>query len=190
MVEAMERFPQAALALSANVIDPVQPYPIHYSPAQLYSSHYLGRSPLGVGPSASIIRRECFAAVGGFSGKQFVGDSELWLKLAERWAIVSLPPALVWWRQHEQQQMNLELSRPDVIAVRYRLELDMLEFSQHLSEDQKAQARNYLTHLHARRLWSLALKGKRLKVATKLMKESAMSTRELLKGLTKPARRE
>lgn len=77
MVDAMRQFPEAALALSANVIDPEVPYPELVSPSEFFQRHFFGRSPLGVGPSAAIIRRECFEAVGGFSGRQFVGDTEL-----------------------------------------------------------------------------------------------------------------
>ncbi|MFC1688464.1 glycosyltransferase family 2 protein [Pseudomonadota bacterium] len=186
MIGAMEQFPEAALALSSNIIDPQKPYPIFYMPEQLYKAHYLGCSPLGVGPSAAIIRRECFEAVGGFSGKQFVGDSELWLKLAARWPVVALPPALVWWRQHEQQQMQLELSKPDVLTKRHQLEVDMLERSQHLSGVQKTQARKYLCHLHARKIWSTALKNRQFGTGWSLFRDSGMSFSDLLMGLRKP----
>ena len=97
MVDALEHYPEAGLALSANVIDPEVPYPEKLDPPEFFRRHFFGRSPIGVGPSAAIIRRDCFEAVGGFSGRQFVGDTELWLKLAERWPVVLLPPALVWW---------------------------------------------------------------------------------------------
>ncbi len=183
MVGAMDRHPDAALALSSNVIDPVEPYPHHYTSEELYQSHYLGRSPLGVGPSAAIVRRDCFEAIGGFSGKQFVGDSELWLKLAERWAVVSLPPALVWWRRHAGQQMQLEMAKPEVLNIRYQLEVDMLDATKHLSIRQKSEARKYLSHRHARRLLSMAIKGRMPKRALSLFGNSGLSLTELLGGL-------
>lgn len=186
MVEVMEQYSDAALALSSNITNPVQPYPHHYAPEKLYKSHYLGKSPLGVGPSAAIICRECFEAVGGFSGKQFVGDSELWLKLAERWPVVALPPGLVWWRRHEGQQMQLELSKPEVLNARYKLEMEMLKTTSHLSESQKTEALKHLSHLHARRLWSLALKGRMPKSAMSLFRNSGLSFPELLVGLRRP----
>ena len=186
MVEAMEQFPDAALGLSRNVIDPKSPYPKCYTSPELYESHFLGRSPLGVGPSAAIIRRECFESVGGFSGKQFVGDSELWLKLAERWSVVTLAPALIWWRQHEGQQMQIEMTRPDIFTERFRLEMQFLEASKHLSSDQKLQAKQYLSQLHARRLWSMFLKDGRFKTAWKLLMDSSLSVLEIFSGLRKP----
>ena len=183
MVETMERFPEAGLALSRNVIDPKSPYPILYSPKEAYQALVRGDSPLGVGPSAAIIRRECFEAVGGFSGQQFVGDTELWLKLADGWPVVSLPPALVWWRQHEGQQMRLELSRPEVLNTRYRLELEMLEKTQHLNHEQKRQARRRLSQNHARRLLSLGIKGGRARTAWRLIRDAELSLPDLARGL-------
>lgn len=187
MVEAMESNPDAALALSVNVIDPAEPYPFRYSPAEAYRAHYLGRSPLGVGPSAAIIHRSCFEEIGGFSGRQFVGDAELWLKLAERWPIVALPPALVWWRRHEGQQMQLELTRPEVLNVRYRLELEMLQATQHLSAAEKLRAQEHLAHLHARRLWSLALRRGKPGPALSLARGAGLTIAEIMKGLVRPS---
>ncbi len=183
MVDAMEQFPQAALALSANVIDPDRPYPELIEPPEFFRRHFFGRSPIGVGPSAAIIRRECFESVGGFSGRQFVGDTELWLKLAERWPIVLLPPALVWWRRHEGQQMSLEMKRPEVLNVRLQLELDALRETKHLTGNEKAAASQRLRRNHARRILSMAVKGRRPGAAWKLFRESGLSSTELLSGL-------
>ena len=182
MVEAMERFPEAGLALSRNVIDPAKPYPILYSPKEAYQAHFLGDSPLGVGPSAAIIRRDCFETVGGFSGRQFVGDSELWLKLAERWPVVSLPPALVWWRQHEGQQMQLEMAKPDVLNVRYRLELEMLRETRHLDDEAKRLATRRLSQNHARRLLSLAMRDGKARTAWRLIRDARLSLPDLARG--------
>lgn len=182
MVDAMEQFPEAGLALSANVIDPDRPYPELIEPPEFFRRHFFGRSPIGVGPSAAIIRRECFEAVGGFSGRQFVGDTELWLKLAERWPIVLLPPALVWWRRHEGQQMSLEMKRPEVLNVRLQLELDALRETKHLTENEKAVASQRLRRNHARRILSMAVKTRRPGAAWKLFRDSGLTTTELLSG--------
>jgi len=182
MVDAMRQFPEAALALSANVIDPEVPYPELVSPSEFFQRHFFGRSPLGVGPSAAIIRRECFEAVGGFSGRQFVGDTELWLKLAERWPIVLLPPALVWWRRHEGQQMALEMKRPEVLNVRFRLELETLQNTTHLRDTQKSLAERRLRSNHARRLLSFAVRQKPL-AGLRLLREAGLSLSDILRGL-------
>jgi glycosyltransferase involved in cell wall biosynthesis len=182
MVDAMRRFPEAALALSANVIDPEVPYPELVQSAEFFQRHFFERSPIGVGPSAAIIRRDCFEAVGGFSGRQFVGDTELWLKLAERWPIVLLPPALVWWRRHEGQQMALEMKRPEVLNVRFRLELETLQNTTHLTDSQKSMAERRLRSNHARRLLSFAVRQKSL-AGLRLLREAGLSLSDILRGL-------
>ncbi|GDX94166.1 glycosyl transferase [Planctomycetia bacterium] len=183
MVDALERFPDAALALSANVIDPDVPYPEKLEPPEFFRRHFLGRSPIGVGPSAAIIRRDCFEAVGGFSGRQFVGDTELWLKLAERWPVVLLPPALVWWRRHEGQQMSLEMKKPEVLNVRFRLQLEMLRSTVNLATSDRTLAEQRLVQHHARRLLAMAIREGRIRTAWKLWREAPLRYTDLIKGL-------
>lgn len=182
MVDAMEQYPEAALALSANVIDPDRPYPELIEPPEFFRRHFFGRSPIGVGPSAAIIRKECFESVGGFSGRQFVGDTELWLKLAERWPIVLLPPALVWWRRHPGQQMELEMKRPEILNSRFELELQTLRETAHLSDTEKWQAERNLCQQHARRLLSFGIKQREPRMAWELIRQSGLSTAQLLSG--------
>lgn len=184
MVDAMEKFPEAALALSANVIDPEIPYPEKIESPEFFRRHFFGRSPIGVGPSAAIIRRECFEAVGGFSGRQFVGDTELWLKLAERWPIVLLPPALVWWRKHEGQQMSLEMKKPEVLNVRFQLNLDTLNNTKHLDANQKLKANQRLRQNHARLLLSVCLRQRRPAIAIRLARHAGLGVLDLLRGLS------
>ena len=183
MVDALERFPDAALALSANVIDPEVPYPEKVEPPEFFRRHFLGRSPIGVGPSAAIIRRDCFEAVGGFSGRQFVGDTELWLKLAERWPVVLLPPALVWWRRHEGQQMSLEMKKPEVLNVRFRLQLEVLRSTVNLATSDRTLAEQRLVQHHARRLLAMAIREGRIRTAWKLWREAPLRYADLIKGL-------
>ena len=182
MVEAMERHPEAALGLSLNQIDPDQPYPFLSSTGEVIRNHFRGRSVLGVGPSASIIRRDAFEEIGGFSGRQFIGDAELWFKLAERWPVVSLPPALVWWRRHEGQQMNLEMSRPEVLGERFRLEVDTATHTQWLDDSERKTAIRRVRQHHARRILALATKGRKPKEAMQLARDSGLSIPEFLRG--------
>ncbi|MFM7864375.1 MAG: glycosyltransferase family 2 protein, partial [Planctomycetaceae bacterium] len=181
MVDALEKFPDAGLALSANVIDPELPYPEKLAPAEFFRRHFFGRSPIGVGPSAAIIRRDCFEAVGGFTGRQFVGDTELWLKLAERWPVVLLPPALVWWRRHEGQQMSLEMKKPEVLNVRFQLELQTLKNTVHIEQDRKGPAADRLRTNHARALLSYGLRKRRLLTTLRLIRSAGLNVAEVLK---------
>jgi glycosyltransferase involved in cell wall biosynthesis len=183
MVNAMEKWPEAGFGLCWNVIDPPEPYPFISTPREVIRGHFLGRSILGVGPSAAIIHRESFAAVGQFSGRQFVGDTELWLKLAQSRAVVSLPPALVWWRRHEGQQMSLEQGRPEILAVRYQLECETLESTALLEPAERRRAFARLRQRHARRLLTLGLRQRRALDAWRLFRKSGLGLRGLLGGI-------
>ena len=185
MVEALEKYPEAALALSSNIIDPDSPYPCFLESVDVYRKHFLGQSPIGVGPSAAIIRLDCFDAVGGFSGKQFVGDTELWLQLADRWSIATLPPSLVWWRRHEGQQIALEEQHPEVLDIRYQLEKVFLKETQLLSKFEKQDSLERLQQRHARRLLALALKQRKPRVAWALYRQSGITNMKMFEGLRK-----
>jgi hypothetical protein len=96
MVDAIEKFPDAGLALLTNGIEPDLPWSgklehleffgVILSDAVSAAWGFCGRYSPQVLPGR-----------GGFGGRRFVRDTELWLKLAERWPVVLLPPALVWW---------------------------------------------------------------------------------------------
>lgn len=183
MVQAMSDFPDAALGLSWNVIDPPEKYPFVSSSREVLRAHYLGRSLLGVGPSAAIIRRDAFEVLGGFSGRQFVGDSELFLKFAQRWPVVSLPPALVWWRRHEGQQMSIEQTRREILNVRFRLDCEILEGSDLLEPGEKRLATFRLRYQHARKLLSMALRERKLAMACHLWSSAGLGWKDLMIAL-------
>ena len=67
-----------------------------------------------------------FNLLGKFSGKQYVGDTELWLKMAKYSNVVILPPELTYWRVHEEQQIVEESKNISIEAVRFNVNKDML----------------------------------------------------------------
>lgn len=121
MVYGMERFPEAALGISSNQNENIL-YPYLLSPADAYRAYYYKNHVLSVGPTAAIIRRDVFEKEGGFSGENYIGDTELWFRLAQNAPVVYLPPGLVYWREHEGQQI-VEERKNDLIEVK-RYELD------------------------------------------------------------------
>ena len=106
MVYSMEKYPNAAYGLIANNIFPVEAYPIEVNGEQAYKTFFFKCGLLMMGPSGSIIRRESFEKAGGFSEQPYIGDTEMWLRLLKTNSIVAMPPDLIWWRQHEQQQIK------------------------------------------------------------------------------------
>lgn len=183
MVEGMKKFPEAGFGLSLNISDPQTPYPFISSAAEVIRTHFMGQSFLGCGPTGGIIRKSAFMEVGGFSGRKFVGDIELWLKLGEVWPLVSFPPSLVWWRQHDGQQTLIEQTQPEVLNSRLRLEQSALEATSHLTVDEKVYVDKRLRQHHARRLWSLALRKRNPILAWKLRYGSGLTSGDLRRGL-------
>lgn len=125
MVHCMEKSPSAALGLSTNIKIKGK-LPVLISQEQSYKLYYFNSSLLTVGPSASIIRRDVFEDINGFSGKQFVGDTELWLKIAQTNNLTLIPDNLIYWREHEQQQICLEQKDEQIDTIRYQIDLNFL----------------------------------------------------------------
>lgn len=114
MVDAMESFPNAKLGLFDY--GPNRPlFPTEFSPEESYLAHYSGRHEVfWRSPLSAIVVREAFEEVGGFTGKQHVGDFELWHQLAAKHPIVVMSAGPAFWRTHEDQQSNDNRNDPNV----------------------------------------------------------------------------
>ena len=55
-------------------------------------------------PTSATIRLEVFNRFDGFSGKQHIGDFELWHKLSLTENVLLLPHGIVWSREHDEQE--------------------------------------------------------------------------------------
>lgn len=106
LVETMERFPEAGYGLCSLEQDAQRMYPFELLPEAAYHRHYFEQDLFHKAPLSAIIRKEAFDAVGGFSGKQHVGDFELWHLLSAHYPVVLMPHGMVWYREHEEQQMQ------------------------------------------------------------------------------------
>jgi glycosyltransferase involved in cell wall biosynthesis len=124
-VRSMEANPTAALGLTSRNPLPLTPFPILLQPLEAYRKHFFIAGILDFGPSGSIVRKDIFDKMGGFSGKRYVGDFELWLSIAALYPIVEVSSALVFWRQHEGQEFSQGLS--DLQSGYYALELPLVE---------------------------------------------------------------
>lgn len=110
MVRFMERFPEAGFGLSSYPDDECC-FPRLISPREIFLESFGNCNHFSRGPGSSIIRRDVFEKLGGFSGKQFVGDQEFWLKISMYHSLVKLPQDLYWNRLHAEQQSKLEQKR-------------------------------------------------------------------------------
>ena len=107
MVQGLEQHPDAGVAFSAYAWES-RPHPIMLSPEDAYRTNFFERDLFGRAPGSAIIRRSVFNSVGQFSGIRQVGDHELWLRIAARFPIVTLPRDLVWDREHGAQEKHYD----------------------------------------------------------------------------------
>ncbi|NHJ86670.1 MAG: glycosyltransferase family 2 protein, partial [Asgard group archaeon] len=106
MLNYMKQFPEAGLAISHTSLHDKKPYPILLLPKEAYRSFFLTGGFPNSGPSAAIIKTKVFADIGGFSKTPYVGsDTELWLQIAAKYPIVKMPPSLIWYRRHDDQEI-------------------------------------------------------------------------------------
>ncbi|CAM3475652.1 glycosyltransferase family 2 protein [Aequorivita lipolytica] len=181
MVYYMEQFPEAGYGLCLDIQDEDQIYPFQLSPPEAYKYHYFDlKSIFHKAPMSSIINRKSFEAIHGFSGKQHVGDVEIWHKLSQRFPVVLMPGALIWSREHDDQQMNDNMTNP-FIPFKYILITEALILSKNcpLNEDEKKIILNKLQNEKAVSIIS-AIKHHSLKKGLELQKESGLSWNNVL----------
>jgi glycosyltransferase involved in cell wall biosynthesis len=106
MVYHAMRYPDAALFISSAELHDDIPFPFELSPIEIYTRFYLSGGFPSVGPSAILIKTSAFHSVGGFTVPSFVGsDTEFILKLASKFSVVKTEPGVIWYRQHDEQEM-------------------------------------------------------------------------------------
>jgi glycosyltransferase involved in cell wall biosynthesis len=182
MVNSMEQFPDAVLGL----IRPQQndgPDPAQISPKEAYVQHFLKRGLLDAGPTATIIQTSAFRALGGFTGKRFVGDTEMWLRLAARWPVVRLVQGLVWWRQHAQQEIALGYSSSGYLEWNYRVGIaSLMDPDCPLNREEKGRASRFLKRAQVRALLRLFFQARQPIEVLRIMRASDLSLADMLRG--------
>ena len=180
MVSSMEQFPQAVLGLIRSPRRDA-PDPAQLSPKEAYVEHFLKGGFLDAGPSGTIIQTSAFRALGGFSGKRFVGDSEMWLRLAARWPVVRLVEGLVWWRQHEQQEIRTGHSSSGYLEWNYRVSVaSLMQPECPLSAEEKRRVLGSLRRAQARALLRLFFQHCQPLAALRIMRSSDLSLADML----------
>ncbi len=145
MIQSMEKFPMAAFGTQSNKREDKKPYPILIEPSNSYLEHYFEGGLFLAGPTGVIINREIFDLEGGFTGKRYIGDTELWLKLAAKYFVVKFQPSLIWWRTHLDQEINKERSTFEPQLMRYHLDKqNILSYNCPLTPDKQKVAFNKL----------------------------------------------
>jgi glycosyltransferase involved in cell wall biosynthesis len=106
LVSGMERFPEAGFGLGSLPQDKFRIFPFMLTPEEAYHRHYFKEQLFHKAPLSAIIRKDIFEKVGGFTGRRYLGDFEMWHILAAQYPVVLMPHGIVWYREHEEQEMQ------------------------------------------------------------------------------------
>ena len=181
MVHCMERCPGAAYGLISYNMKSDKQFPILLDPVAAYYAFYFKGSMIITGPTGAIFNREIFEKVNGFSGKPYLGDTEMWLKLSKEYGLVAMPLDLVWWRQHDDQQFTEGMKNNYYENNRYHVLLDALKDPAcPLTGNYKKQATRNLKNRYARSLL-LDLGRGRVKRFFSMYKSFGLSIGDMLK---------
>ena len=184
MVEAMDANPDAALALSHSRPEDDEPYPWKLLPAEAWRKQFLGDGCMGCGPSGAIIRRDRFFEEGGFGTWGVLSDTETWFRMSARWPIVLLPPGLVWWRRHDNQEFTRGDASWRYLENGYAVTMKALEAPNNpLSPDEKQSAIARARQHYARRLIALSVRGGHPLKGFQMWRSSGLGWSDLAKGL-------
>jgi glycosyltransferase involved in cell wall biosynthesis len=104
LVQSMEKFSNAGWGLCSLIQDDERIYPYVVAKEEVYRYNYFKKSIFHKAALSSIIRTDVFLQYGGFSGKQHLGDFELWHKLGKKEDVVLIQDGIVWHRTHDEQQ--------------------------------------------------------------------------------------
>ena len=139
---------------------------------------------MSCGPSGAIIRRDAFFDVGGFRDWGVINDMDFWYRLSSKGPLLLLPPGMVWWRRHEQQEFSKDDASSVYLERGFHLTIETLE-SQYcpLADEERNAALKRVRQHHARRILALALLRRKPMIAWRLFKDSGMGIDELTQGM-------
>jgi len=155
MIAAMEKFPEASLAVPHPEQNVLQPYPFAIEGRNGIIEHFTGKNYLSHGPTGTIFRKESFDNSKGFEEKMgILADTHLTLKIAGiSKQIAFFQKDLYFWRIHNEQVTVGQVNKPQMIIDRHIINQNI--FEKHLSTLSKNQIsilRNLYTIITARHI--------------------------------------
>ncbi|HVZ97125.1 MAG TPA: glycosyltransferase family 2 protein [Chitinophagaceae bacterium] len=183
-VMSMERFSDAAVGIMSNISQDEKPYPYLMLPKEAYRYHFFKNGLFDTGPTALIFRADKIKTIGGFSGKRYIGDSEINLRLAAKWPVVKLASSLVFWRRHEGQEIVAGSNSSgylESLLPLIREELDKPECP--LDEDEKKRILIYYRKISARQILRVAFLNRQPALALNLYRRLSLNMTDLLSAI-------
>ncbi len=185
MVHTMEQFPEAGLGISQKVVEDVKPYPFVMQPKETFKREFLMRGVLGLGPTGTIIRRDVFEKLGGFTGTRYIGDTELWYNIALAYPVVKMEDALIFWRQHDDQEITKGQESFFYLENTFKLKFNTLHKKElPLGAPERQAALKKLKKQFARRVLRLMFINKKPIRAFQIMSRTNFSIIKLCNALT------
>jgi glycosyltransferase involved in cell wall biosynthesis len=129
MISQMETYPNVYFGLSSDRKWLEKQSIIVWTPSDLFNIYFFHGKAIGTPPTGSIFRRDAFISLGGFSGKQYLGDTEMWLKFSVSYNALIFPNDLYHWREHSDQQMVKEKKNLIIKYQRFQMLLDFISNS-------------------------------------------------------------
>ncbi|GHB37127.1 glycosyltransferase family 2 protein [Mongoliitalea lutea] len=183
MVENMEAFPECVLGISQEVVEDYSPYPFVMSPTETFKREFLQRGVLGLGPTGTIIKRDVFEKLGGFTGTRYIGDTELWYKLAMYYPVLKMVPGLTFWRRHEDQEITKGQKSFFYLENSYKHSINTLNNPDFPLMDLERQiALNKIRRRFSRDIFKLVIR-REFRLANKIRNSANLSWIALLKNL-------
>ncbi len=180
MVEAMEKYPEAGVGISSLYAQEEKPFPFLLGPAEAYHTHFFVKGTLDTGPAGLIFNTGKFRQIGGFSGKRYIGDIEINLRLAAKWPIAKIASSLIYWRKHDGQEYvigNASTGYLELLLPMYREELNKTECP--LDPEQRRLVINYFRKISARNILNILFKKRDSSLALKMYRKLSLRPADL-----------
>lgn len=171
MVDAMERFPGAALGFCLTHGPCRKPLPYLIEPVEVYTQHFFSGGLLFVGPSGLIIKTTVFFEVNCFEEYGMPSDNHLALKIAGKYPVVAMTRDLFWWRLHPEQVFSREQTKPQSILNNFRYSSNLIKIHSPLDEKVNKKIMANLNKVFYRNLIVLCFKRLQPLTALDLLKQ-------------------
>lgn len=125
LVNCMEKYPDSGWGLCSIYQDEERIFPFCLDKSQIFNYHYTKNGLFQKAGLSSIITREIFEKIGGFSGRRHLGDLELWVRLSLISSVVLMPDGVVWHRIHDEQESKANRI-DEFVPLKY--DISMLNF--------------------------------------------------------------
>lgn len=184
MVNGMENHPDAGMGFTYNNYENENKFPIYFNESQTFKNHFFVKGILYIGPSGGIYRKDFFEELSGFNPVfKVASDYDFSMRAAGKRPILLFQRDLIWWRQHEGQQIITGNKNNDYVIHNYIITTKNIKDA-NISEELKTIILRNNDILMARRLIKL-IPSTPLKKIKDIMDRTKFPISNLLKCIHK-----